>query len=76
MESSFLLSFFVALGVGLSGIDAKHPEDRFFFVAAITSRVDTNGGKLTTFAPAFNGEGRDSENLGNFRDSEKVREVV
>ena len=27
-----------------AGIDAQHPEDRFFFVAAVAAGVDADGG--------------------------------
>lgn len=37
------------------GINSKHPKDRFFFVSSVTSGVDANGGKFTSFTPAFDG---------------------
>lgn len=69
-------SFFVPLGVGLSGIDAEHPENRLFFVSAITSRVDTNSRKFAAFAPTFDGKGGNTENRGYFGNGQKVREIV
>ena len=58
-----------------SGIDAEHPEDRFFFVAAVATGVDTNGRKLAALAPAFDGEGRNAEESGDFGDGKKIGEI-
>ena len=59
-----------------SWIDAEHPQDRFFFVAAVASGVDTDGGELAALAPTLDGEGGDAEEIGYFGDGEKVGEVV
>jgi hypothetical protein len=61
--------FLWELGVGLGGVHTEHPEDLFFFVATVTSGVDTDGGELATFAPALDGEGGNTENFGDFGDS-------
>lgn len=42
------------------GIDAEEPEDLFFFVAAITTGVDTDRREFAALAPALEGEGRDA----------------
>jgi len=60
----------------LSGINAEHPEDRLFFVAAVTSGIDANGGKFAAFAPTFDGESGNTENGGNLGDGQKVGEVI
>ena len=75
-EASLTGAFFVDLAVLGSGVDAEHPEDGFFFVAAISTGVDADGGKLAAFAPALDGKGRDAKKLGNLRDGEKIREIV
>ena len=59
-----------------SGVYSQEPEYRLFLVASVAAGVYPNGGEFTTFAPAFDGEGGDTEKLGNFGDGEKVREVV
>jgi len=63
-------------GVDWCGIYAQHPKDGLFFVASVTSGVDTNGGEFAAFAPAFDGESGDAEKLGDFGDGEKIGEVV
>jgi len=67
---------FCDLTVLRGGIDAKHPEDRLFFVAPVASGVDTNSREFAAFAPTFDGEGGDAEKLGNLGDGEKIRKVV
>lgn len=57
--------FFVPLGVGGAWVDAKHPKNRFFFITTVTSGVDTNGGKLAAFAPAFDCKSGNTENGSN-----------
>ncbi len=47
-------------------LDAKEPEDGFFFVAAVASGVDANCWEFASFAPPFDGEWGDSENFSNF----------
>lgn len=53
----------------LIGVDAEEPLNLLFFVPAVTTRIDTDSGEFTSFAPTFEGEGRDTEELGNFTDS-------
>ena len=59
-------SFFVDLGVGGGGIDAKHPENGFFFIAPVTSGIYSDCRKFASFTPALDGEGGNTEDLGNF----------
>lgn len=68
--------FFVGLGVGRTRIDAKHPENGFFFVATVATAIDTDGGELASFAPAFDGKGGDTEELGNFGHRQEIGKVV
>jgi len=49
-----------SLRVRTAGVDTKHPKDRLFFVASVTSRIDSDGRELTSFSPAFDGEGGDA----------------
>lgn len=55
------------------GIDAEEVKDLFLLVPAVTAGVDADGGELAALAPAFDGEGRDSEEVGDFADGKKVR---
>ena len=55
--------------LGLVWIDAEEPLDLFFFVAAVTTRVDTDGGEFAAFAPALESEGGDAQEIGDFADS-------
>lgn len=64
------------LGVACTGVNSEHPENGFFFVAAVATRVDADGRQFAALAPAFDGEGGDSEDLGDFGDGEEVGEVV
>ena len=71
-EASLTGAFFVDLAVLGSGVDAEHPEDGFFFVAAVATGVDADGGEFATLAPTFEGEGGDTEEIGNFADGKQV----
>lgn len=62
-------------GLGLVRGDAQHPQNRFFFVATITAGVDANGGQFAPFAPALQGKGRNTEDVGDFTNGEKIGEV-
>ena len=64
------------LGVGLSWIDAEHPQNGFFLVAAVASRIDANGREFAAFAPAFDGKSGNTENGGYFGDGQKIGEVI
>ena len=64
------------LDPGSCGINSQHPQYGLFFVATITSRVDADSGEFAAFAPAFDSESGNTEDLGNFRDGEKVREII
>lgn len=44
----------------LVGVDAEEPLDLFFFVTAVTTRVDADSRELAALAPAFEGEGGDT----------------
>lgn len=57
-------------------LDAEEPEDGFFAVATVTSSVDTNGGELTPFTPAFNGQFADAEKFGDFGNSEQIGQII
>lgn len=48
----------------------------FFFVTPVTAGVDADGGEFAAFAPAFDGEGRDAQDFGDFADGEEIGEVV
>jgi hypothetical protein len=41
-------------------VDAEEPLDLFFFVAAVTTGVDADGGEFAAFAPAFESERGDT----------------
>ncbi len=51
-------------------LDAEEPQNGFFFVSSVAPRVDADGREFASFAPAFDGEWGDSEDFGNFTDSE------
>ncbi len=51
-------------------IDAEHPQDRLFLVAAVTTRVDADGGELASLAPAFDGQSRDAQELSHLGNRE------
>lgn len=70
------IGVFFGLGVGCGRVDTEHPENRLFFVSAITSGVDANGGELASFAPTFDGEGRNTEDRGDFGDRKEIGEIV
>ena len=57
-------------------VDAEEIEDGVFFVAAVTAGVNPNGGKFAPFAPTFEGEGGDAEDIGDFADGEQVGKVI
>jgi hypothetical protein len=48
----------------------EKPENSFFLISAITSRINANCGKLSTLSPAFNSKGRDTKQICDFTDSE------
>ena len=60
------------MDLGLLWVDAEEPENLLFFVAAVTATVDADRGEFAAFAPAFEGEGRDTEEIGDFADSEEI----
>ena len=51
-------------------VDTKEPLNLLFFVASVSTRVDSDRGEFAPFAPTFEGEGRDAEELSDFADSE------
>lgn len=53
-----------------SGSDTEKVKHLFFFIASVSSRIDANSGEFTPFSPAFDGEGRDSQDLGYLADSQ------
>ena len=57
------------------GINSQHPQNGFFFVAAITAGVDANGREFASFAPALNGESRDTEKSGHFGNCQQIGEI-
>jgi hypothetical protein len=59
----------------LVGINAEEPHDLFFFIASVATAVNADSGELAPFAPAFEGERGDTEEVGNFADGEQVREI-
>jgi hypothetical protein len=64
------LSFFrEGLVVGLR-VHAEGVEDGVAFVAAITAGIDADGGEFAAFAPAFEGEGGNTKDFGDFTDGE------
>jgi len=66
----------VVLGVGGAGIYAQHPENGLFFIATVTPGVDADSRKFTAFAPAFDCQCGNTEDLGNFGDGQEVGEIV
>jgi len=52
----------------LGGVHAQHPEDLFFLVPAVASRVNADGGQFAALAPALDGKGGNTENVGHFGD--------
>ena len=48
----------------------QQPLNGFFFVAAVTTRVDSYGDEFAAFAPAFDGQSGDAQDGGDFFDSE------
>lgn len=57
-------------------LDTQKPEDGFFAVAAVTTSIDTDGGKFASFAPAFDGELGNSQQVGNFGHGHQIGKVV
>lgn len=51
-------------------IHTQKVEDLIFFVAAVTSGIDADGGELASGAPALDGERRDTQNGSHFTDGE------
>ena len=51
---------------------AKEPENGFFFVAAVAAGVDADGRQFASFAPSFNSQNGNPENLGDFFDGQKI----
>mgnify|MGYP006910058621 CR=1 FL=1 len=64
------------LGVIGAGVHAKHPKNLFFFVAAVSSGIDADSREFAAFAPAFEGKSGDTEDFGDFGDSQKVGKIV
>jgi len=58
-----ILAMTKSLGIILSRVHAEHPKNLLFFVAAVTTGVDTDGGKFAAFAPALNGKSGNTKNL-------------
>lgn len=56
-------------------LHAQEPKYGLFFVAAVSSGIDTNSWQFATFAPALDGEHRDTENLSNFTNGEQIWQV-
>ena len=53
-------------------VDSEEVEDGFFAVSAVAAGVDADGGEFASLAPAFDGEGGDSQNLGDFSDRKQI----
>jgi len=53
-------------------VNTQHPHNLFFFVAAIAPGVDSDSGEFASFAPPFEGEGRDAQKIGDLANSKKI----
>ncbi len=58
-----------------SWIYPEHPQNAFFFVAAIAAGVDADSRKLAALAPALDGESGNTQEGGDFGDSQKIGEI-
>lgn len=47
----------------------------FFAVAPVTSGIDADGREFAAFAPAFDGEDGDTEDVSDFADGQEVRKT-
>ncbi len=56
-------------------VDTEHPQHAFFFVAAVTTGVDADGGELAALTPALDGEGGNAQERGDLGDGEQVGKI-